>query len=67
MTAPESGLTTGVFYPNIPAPERAVPEYTDHVIEDNTPRAGYVPVEGVQPKGDNNPEGTVPGMPVSVP
>lgn len=65
MSVPASGLTTGITYPNVPAPERAEPEYADAVIADNAPRTGYVPVPGMQPKGDNNPEGQVPGMPVS--
>jgi hypothetical protein len=64
VSVPDNGLTTGLFLPNVPAPEREVPEYTDAVIADNTPRAGYVPVAGQQPLGDNNPKGQIPGMPV---
>lgn len=61
---PGDGLTTGLFLPNIPAPERAEAEYTDHVIADNSPHDGYTPIPGVQPLGDNNPDGDIPGIPV---
>lgn len=61
---PSNGLTTGLFLPNPPAPEREVSEYTNAVIADNTPRDGYTPVKGMQPLGDNNTNGDIPGMPV---
>ena len=58
-------LTTGLFLTNPPAPERAVPEYVNAVIADNATRDGYAPVPGVQPLGDNNPDGQAPGMPLA--
>jgi hypothetical protein len=64
---PGNGLTTGLFLPNPPAPEREIPEYTDAVIADNTPRDGYTPVPGIQPLGDNNPKGDIPGIPLATP
>lgn len=65
--SPNPGLTTGLFLPNPPAPERMVPEYVNAVVADNTPRAGYAPVPGMQPLGDNNPEGQIPGIPLATP
>lgn len=52
-------------YPNVPAPESQVPEYTGP--DRNTPWNQATEGTAPQPQTENNPEGQIPGIPLTAP